>query len=171
MIKQLTLFQKKKIISQVFNIAFFDEINTVQFEKNGEDFIKEFSELFKKELIKNSRILDSEVFIRKVILKLLESLNLEEKQQLFSMIASSKVFVLDAFDFTEKLIDFGSVYSDLMNAIQQNKSNKYLIYFIKRILSVKSGIIIYQTHFTTKEWYESAIELQLEEYENIDIEF
>ena len=56
------------------------------------------------------------------------------------------------------------IHIGILEAIEKNQTNLFVNLFFARILTIRGGIKAYKEHYATKEWYNSAIENQLKEY-------
>ncbi|WP_312068465.1 hypothetical protein [Empedobacter sp.] len=160
--KQLTLQEKKSIISQFLNVAFFGNINPPEFIRLNEVEVKEFSNSFKLGILNKKE--DFKLFILSSISKLISRLNESERNKLFWMIISTENFTADVFLYNKNDASIEEIHIGILEAIEKNQSNLFVNLFFARILTIKGGIKSYKEHYTTKEWYDSAIENQLKEY-------
>ena len=160
--KQLTLQEKKSIISKFLNISFFGNIYSPEFIKLNEVEVKEFSDYFKSGIL--NRTEDFKPFIISSISKLITNLNESERNKLYWMIISTANFTADAFLYNSNDSSIEEIHIGILEAIEKNQTNLFVNLFFARILTIKGGIIAYKKHFATKEWYNSAIENQLNDY-------
>mgnify|MGYP003608570078 CR=1 FL=1 len=163
--QQLTLQEKKSIISQFLNVAFFGNINPPKFIKLNEIEVKEFSNSFKSGILNKKE--DFKPFILSSITKLISNLNESERNKLFWMIISTANFTADAFLYNENDANIEEIHTGILEAIEKNQTNLFVNLFFARILTIKGGIIAYKTHYVTKEWYDSAIENQLKDFNEL----
>lgn len=160
--QQLTLQEKKSIISQFLNVAFFGNINPPEFIRLNEVEVKEFSDSFKSGIL--NRTEDFKPFIVNSISEYISNLNESERNKLYWMIISTANFTADAFLYNDTNSSIEEIHIAILEAIEKNQTNLFVNLFFARILTIKGGIIAYKKHYATKEWYDSAIENQLKEY-------
>jgi len=160
--QQLTLQEKKSIISQFFNISFFGNINSPKFKRLNEVEVKEFSDSFKSGIL--NRTEDFKPFIISSISEYISILNESERNKLFWMIISTTNFTTDAFLYNCNDSNIEELHINILEAIEKNQTNLFINLFFARILTIKGEIIAYKKRYATKEWYDSAIENQLKEY-------
>jgi len=77
---QLTLQEKKTIISQFLNISFFGDINPPKFKRINDIEVKEFSDFFKSGIL--NRTEDYKPFILSSISAYISNLNETERKKL-----------------------------------------------------------------------------------------
>ncbi|MFV0172681.1 hypothetical protein OBK12_13510, partial [Empedobacter falsenii] len=81
------------------------------------------------------------------------------------------VIALSAFDIIVSFFHnndfFLYRYFRTGQAIEKNQNNFFVNLFFARILTIKGGIIAYKRLYATKEWYDSAIENQLNDYNEL----
>ncbi|MDM1072050.1 hypothetical protein HX001_06020 [Empedobacter brevis] len=159
---QLTLQEKKSIISQFLNISFFGNINSPEFIRLNETEVKEFSDSFKSGILNNTE--DFKPFIINSISEYISNLNESERNKLFWMIISTANFTADAFLYNKNDASIEEIHINILETIEKNQTNLFVNLFFARILTIKGGIIAYKKHYATKEWYDFAIENQLKEY-------
>ena len=162
---QLTLQEKKSIISQFLNISFFGNINPPEFIRLNEVEVKEFSDSFKSGLLYRTE--DYKPFILSSISAYISNLNETERKKLYLMMISTGNFTADAFLFNENDASIEEIHIGILEAIKKNQNNLFVNLFFARILTIKGGIIAHKKHFATKEWYDSAIENQLKDYNEL----
>ncbi|MGV0997121.1 hypothetical protein [Empedobacter falsenii] len=159
---QLPLQEKKQIISQFLNISFFGDVNPPEFIRLNEVEVKEFSDSFKSGIL--NRTDDFKPFIISSISKLITNLNESERNKLYWMIISTANFTADAFLYNSNDSSIEEIHIGILEAIEKNQTNLFVNLFFARILTIRGGIKAYKEHYATKEWYNSAIENQLKEY-------
>ncbi|QLL57227.1 hypothetical protein [Empedobacter falsenii] len=162
---QLTLQEKKTIISQFLNISFFGDINPPKFKRINDIEVKEFSDFFKSGIL--NRTEDYKPFILSSISAYISNLNETERKKLYLMMISTGNFTADAFLFNENDASIEEIHIGILEAIKKNQNNLFVNLFFARILTIKGGIIAHKKHFATKEWYDSAIENQLKDYNEL----
>ncbi len=160
--QQLTLLEKKCIISQFLNISFFGNINSPEFKRLNEVEVKEFSDSFKSGILNKTD--DFKPFIVNSISEYVSNLNESERNKLYWMIISTANFTADAFLYNRNDSSIEEIHIGILEAIEKNQTNLFINLFFARILTIKGGIIAYKKHYATKEWYNSAIENQLNDY-------
>lgn len=160
--QQLTLQEKKSIISQFFNISFFGNINSLKFKRLNEVEVKEFSDSFKSGILNRKE--DFKPFIISLISEYISILNESERNKLFWMIISTTNFTADAFLYNRNDSNIEELHINILEAIEKNQTNLFINLFFARILTIKGEIIAYKKRYATKEWYDSAIKNQLKEY-------
>ncbi|WP_312920983.1 hypothetical protein [Empedobacter brevis] len=162
---QLTLQEKKNIISQFLNISFFGNINPPEFIQLNEVEVKEFSDSFKSGIL--NRTEDFKPFIISSISKYISNLDEIERNKLYLMMISTGNFTADAFLFNENDASIEEIHIGILEAIEKNQNNLFVNLFFSRILTIKGGIIAHKKHYATKEWYHSVIENQLNDYNEL----
>ena len=161
----LTLQEKKSIISQFLNISFFGDINPPEFIRLNEVEVKEFSEDFKSGIL--NRTENFKPFIISSISEYISNLDETERSKLYLMMISTGNFTADAFLFNENNTSIEEIHIGILEAIEKNQNNLFVNLFFARILTIKGGIVAYKTHYVTKEWYDSAIENQLKDFNEL----
>ncbi len=160
--KQLTLQEQKSIIAQFLSVALFGNVNPPEFIRINEIEVKEFSDSFKSGILDKTE--DFKPFIVKSISEYVSNLNESERNKLYWMIISTANFTADAFLYNKNDASIEEIHIDILEAIEKNQTNLFVNLFFARILTIKGGIIAYKKYYATKEWYDSAIENQLKEY-------
>ena len=162
---QLSLQEKKTIISQFLNVSFFGDVNPPEFKRLNEVEVKEFSDSFKSGIL--NRTEDFKPFIISSISEYISNLNESERNKLYLMLISTANFTADAFLYNKNDDSIEEIHIDILEAIEKNQTNFFVNLFFARILTIKGGIVAYKTHYATKEWYESAIENQLKDFNEL----
>ncbi len=160
MINQLSQQEKKTIISQFLNISFFGDINPPEFKR-----LNEFSDTFKSDLLYKTE--DHKPFIKSAISYYISNLDETGRKKLYLMMISTGNFTADAFLFNENDASIEEINFGILDAIEKNQNNLFVNLFFARILTIKGGIIAYKKQYATKEWYDSAIENQLNDYNEL----
>ncbi|MBS7332833.1 MAG: hypothetical protein KIG88_04470 [Weeksellaceae bacterium] len=162
---KLSQQEKKTIISQFLNISFFGDINPPEFKQLNEVDVKEFSDSFKSNLLYKTE--DHKPFIMSSISYYISNLDETSRKKLYLMMISTGNFTADAFLFNENNASIEEIHIGIIEAIEKNQNNLFVNLFFARILTIKGGIIAHKKHYATKEWYESAIENQLNDYNEL----
>ncbi|MFV0142893.1 hypothetical protein [Empedobacter falsenii] len=162
---KLSRQEKKTIISQFLNVSFFGNINPPEFKRLNEVDVKEFSDSFKSDLLYKTE--DHKTFIMSAISKYISNLDETERKKLYLMMTSTGNFTADAFLFNENDASIEEIHIGILEAIEKNQNNLFINLFFSRILTIKGGIIAHKKHYATKEWYDSAIENQLNDYNEL----
>lgn len=159
---QLSQQEKKRIISQFLNVSFFGDINPPEFIQLNEVEVKEFSDSFKSGIL--NRTENFKPFIISSISAYISNLDETERNKLYWMIISTANFTTDAFLYNSNDSSIEEIHIGILEAIEKNQTNLFVNLFFARILTIKGGVIAYKKHYATKEWYYSAIENQLNDY-------
>ncbi|MGV0939973.1 hypothetical protein [Empedobacter sp. ULE_I140] len=162
---QLSLQEKKTIISQFLNISFFGDVNPPEFKRLNEVEVKEFSDSFKSGIL--NRTEDFKPFIISSISEYISNLNESDRNKLYLMLISTANFTADTFLYNKNDDSIEEIHIGILEAIEKNQTNFFVNLFFARILTIKGGIVAYKTHYATKEWYESAIENQLKDFNEL----
>ena len=161
---------KKKAISLIFNLLFFDSDKEPEFKLIGNKQLAPISDNFKKYLFENETIDTYNHFASQYSKKL----NIKQKSYIHSLYLyicntnfDKNVYLKSIDDLTvSEKVSLQIADSFLNNRIE----NPLVKGFIADLIIVKGGIEIYHENYISKDFYQKVIIQQIKKYnENVEI--